>query len=94
MTKSILQTEKECYICHTTQNLQRHHVYYGTANRKLSEEDGCVVYLCMEHHTGRLGIHFNKKENLKLKQECEKAWLDHYGKTKEDFIRRYGRNYL
>jgi hypothetical protein len=48
----------------------------------------------MEHHTGRLGIHFNKKENLKLKQECEKAWLDHYGKTKEDFIRRYGRNYL
>ena len=92
--KSILQSEKECYICHTTQNLQLHRVFYGTANRKLSDEDGCVVYLCQMHHTGRLGIHFNKAENLKLKEEMERAWIEYCGKTKEDFIRRYGRNFI
>ena len=28
------------------------------------------------------------------RQGTQKAWQDHYNKTKDDFIRRYGRNYL
>ena len=94
MVKSILQRNKACYICGTTLNLHRHHIFYGTANRKLSEEDGCVVYLCQLHHTGAAGVHFNKKIDLTLKAKCQLQWQKHYKKTTEDFIRRYGRSYL
>ena len=40
MSKSILQNKKECYITGSTYNLHKHHVFEGTANRKLSEQDG------------------------------------------------------
>ena len=69
-------------------------VFYGTANRRLSDEDGCVVYLCQFHHTGAAGVHFNKKIDLALKAKCQLQWQNHYKKTTEDFIRRYGRSYL
>lgn len=69
-------------------------VFYGTANRRLSDEDGCVVYLCQFHHTGAAGVHFNKKIDLALKAKCQLQWQKHYNKTTEDFIRRYGRSYL
>jgi hypothetical protein len=69
-------------------------VFYGTANRRLSEEDGCVVYLCRRHHTGGAGVHNNRKVDLTLKARCEEAWLEEYGKTIEDFIARYGKNYI
>ena len=94
MKKSILQHNKACYICGTTLNLQLHHVYYGTANRKLSDIDGCVVWLCMYHHTGTAGAHLNYNVSLRLKQEMQKAWQEYYNKTTEDFIKRYGKNYL
>lgn len=38
---------------------------------------------------------FEVKEHWEwLKAIAQKAWQDHYNKTKDDFIRRYGRNYL
>lgn len=94
MTESILQKNKVCYICGTTQNLHRHHIFFGTANRSISEADGCVVYLCQRHHTGASGVHGNRKIDLTLKARCEEAWLIKYDKTIEDFIARYGRNYI
>lgn len=94
MVRSLLQRNKACYICGTTLNLHLHHIYGGTANRKLSDADGCVVYLCQGHHTGAHGVHFNKKLDLSLKMKCEQAYLKHYNKTIDDFIQRYGKNYL
>lgn len=94
MVRSLLQRNKACYMCGTTQNLHRHHVFFGSANRKLSDADGCVVYLCKYHHTGEHGVHFNKKLDLSLKRKCEQAYLKHYNKTIDDFIQRYGKNYL
>jgi uncharacterized protein (DUF1330 family) len=29
-----------------------------------------------------------------MEQLAEKTWLEHYNKTVEDFIKRYGKNYL
>jgi hypothetical protein len=92
--KSLIQDTKECYVCKTTLDLHLHHIFYGTANRKISDKDGCVVYLCERHHTGIAGVHNNTKTDLTLKQRCEAAWLCKYDKTVEDFIRRYGKNYL
>ena len=94
MAKSIMQQDKACYICGTTLNLHLHHIYYGTANRKLSDADGCVIWLCVYHHTGAKGVHFNKKLDLTIKAKCQRAWQEHFNKTTDDFIKRYGRNYL
>lgn len=90
---SLIQEEKECYVCKTTQNLHLHHIYFGK-NRKLSDEDGCVCYLCQEHHTGRSGVHRDYSLDIKLKRVCEEAWLKHNNRTIQDFIKRYGKNYI
>lgn len=93
MVKSILQSNKACYICGTTLNLHLHHIY-GGANRSLSDKDGCVVYLCVNHHTGVQGVHLNRKIDLALKARCQKEYMKQFNKTKEDFIKRYGKSYL
>lgn len=94
--KSILQRTEECYFCATTKNLHLHHVIHGIANRKLSDEDGLTVYLCWNHHEGSFGVHgINGKEiDTMLKEKAQEVWQRYYGKSKEDFIKRYGRSYL
>lgn len=64
-------------------------------NRQKSIEDGCCIYLCGTHHNmSNKGIHFNHELDLKVKREMEKRWLEYYQKTIDDFIKRYGKNYL
>lgn len=93
MGKSIMQTERECYICHTTMDLEKHHCLHGTANRKKAEQDGLWVYLCRRHHTGsNEAVHLNRKNDLWLIRKAQDAWEKKNGDT-EAFIRRYGRNY-
>lgn len=90
---SLLSNDKKCYICGATYSLHRHHIFFGSANRKLSEQDGCWVYLCPAHHNGsNCSPHYNRKIDLWLKEECQIAWEGVYG-TRQDFIKRYGRNY-
>ena len=92
---SIVQDKRECYICGLTATLELHHCFFGVANRKKSDEDGCVVWLCHYHHTGsKNSVHFNIKIDRELKRQVEEVWLKHYDKTVEDFIKRYGRSYL
>lgn len=75
--------------------LCRHEIFFGTGNRRLSIEDGLVVFLTPEmQNMTNYGVHFNRDFDLKLKKAGERAWIDYYGKSKEDFIKRYGRNYL
>jgi hypothetical protein len=75
---------------------ERHEVFEGrTGNRDKSIEDGLVVFLRPELHNARsLGVHFNRELDLELKKEAEKRWLEYYHKDIEDFIKKYGRNYL
>lgn len=94
--KSIIQTEKKCYVCETTYNLHLHHVIFGVANRKLSDKDGLTVYLCYEHHEGTSGVHGKNGHelDLELKKLAQKRWMKYYDKTEDDFRQRYGRSYL
>lgn len=80
-----------CIICDSDQ-VQRHHVFYGK-NRKNSDEDGFWVPLCMRHHTGtKYGVHHNKGFDLILKVSAQKIYEETH--TREEFIRRYGKSYL
>lgn len=92
MSESILQKNKECFVCHSTVCLESHHCFYGTANRRLSEEFGLKVWLCREHHTGNQGVHFNKDFDTELKQYAQTVFEEQYGR--HTFIERFGKNYL
>ena len=95
MAKSIIQSKKECYITGSIYNLHKHHIFEGTANRKLSEKYGLWIYLRADwHNLSNYGVHFNRELDIKLKKVAQKKWQEYYNKTKEDFIRIFGRNYL
>lgn len=95
MSKSIIQNKKECYVCGSKLNLHLHHIIFGK-NRKKADEDGLTVYLCWEHHEGTNGVHGKKGAPLDrtLKEIAETKWIVKNGKTKEEFIKRYHKNYL
>lgn len=98
MAKSIMQEDREhCYICGRNGNgdpLEAHHVF-GGPNRKLSEKDGLKVYLCGEecHRNGKYSAHRNPDTSLFLKKKAQEKCECKFG-TREEFIKRYGRNYL
>lgn len=92
--KSILQEEKKCYMCGTTNWLEEHHIF-GGANRKKSEKYGLKVWLCHNcHNEAPYGVHHNKDNMLWLHQEGQKAYMFFYEKSKEDFAKLFYRNYL
>lgn len=85
----------ELYSTERHGNLHRHEIFYGTANRKKSIKDGLVVFLTPEmHNMSDNGVHFNRELDIYLKQNAQKAWMEHYNKTVDDFIREYGKNYF
>lgn len=76
--------------------LDAHHVF-GGARRPLSERDGLVVLL---HHSkchlyGKDAVHRNADTARRLQRAAERAWLSYDpARTVQDFVARYGRNYL
>lgn len=89
-------------MCGRITHTERHHIFGGTANRRLSEEDGLVVDLCHAcHNEPPYGVHYNKANMTMLhvmgQQRYELAKMDE-GMSAEEahtaFIKRYGRNYL
>lgn len=83
---------KKCAECGATRNIQEHHVFYGTANRKISDKYGLVEDFCMECHTGNNGIHHNSEMNLRYKQKHQREFEENYGHA--DWMKLIGKNYL
>ncbi len=91
--KSVIVDDMEhCLVCGSPY-IQVHHILYGTANRKLSDQYGYVVALCQEHHTGSTGVHFNKPLDLHLKKLAQKHFEGKIG-TREHFREVFGKSYL
>ncbi len=91
MKKSIIHNDDSCFICGSMRNLETHHVWHGTANRKLADEDGLTVKLCHQCHSN---LHDKGTNDRMLMEVGEWAWLKVYGGTIIDFIKRYGRNVI
>lgn len=91
-SKSILQDDTDrCIIC-GRYGTEIHHVFFGTANRKLSTKYGLIVGLCYEHHRGNKGVHNNRELDLQLKRMAQTKFTDTYQNV--DFLAVFGRNYL
>lgn len=87
--ESIIQNEKECYVCGRRDWLDKHHVLHGF-NRGKADKDGLTVWLCHDCHMNLHQIGWHDRE---LKVLAEKTWCKHYGKTTEEFIAIYGKSY-
>lgn len=91
--KSILQNEKKCFLCDTTYDLHDHHIYFGSANRKISEANGFKVWLCAYHHNmSNDSVHHNRKLDLLVKKVCQRKYEKAH--SREEFIKLIGRSYL
>ena len=75
---------------------ERHEAYYSRAYRNKSIKDGLIVFLTEEDHRGTNGVHGKNGDKLNryLKKVAQKAWMEYYKKTKEEFIERYGKSNL
>lgn len=93
MKKSIMPKD-DLWSTEYFEGSHKHHVF-GGANRKLSEQDGVFIYLPPElHNMSDKGIHFNKTFMDYAHSIGQIAWMQHYNKTKEDFIKKYGKSYI
>lgn len=83
------------YETERTEYNVRHEVFFGQKNRQKSIDDGLIVFLTPAmHNMSNKGVHFNKEFDTYLKKIGQKAWQVYYNKSKEEFMKRYGRNYL
>lgn len=87
--KSVIQSNKECFICKTTYDLEDHHVFFGFANRKQSENFGMKVWLCHEHH---VEVHHNITLDTYIKQNCQKVFEREH--TRNEFRQIFGKSWL
>lgn len=107
MSKSVMQSVKECYLCRRDaellgylgdlppKGLHRHHVMFGTANRQQSEKHGLWVWLCVKHHNedhGLYAVHYNKEVNLRLRMDAERIFLQTH--TFDEWMDVFKVNYL
>lgn len=93
MKKSIVTDDMEfCIVCGRPRD-EVHHVYFGTALRKISDKHGFVVPLCNYHHTGANGVHFNKVLDQKIKQYAQRKYED-AGHSRDEFRKLIGKSYL
>ncbi len=100
--KSILQNKEEgtCYLCILLeQNYSRrqireeHHIFYSKCQRRLSEQYGLKVYLCLRHHReGNEAVHNNRKIRRLLEAKGQQAFEALYGR--ERFLEIFGEDYL
>lgn len=86
MAKSIMQSTKECYLCRkwynlrTLNGLELHHIFPGTADRKISDRLGLTVWLCHSHHNQPpLGAHFNIETREALEEDARRVYDAQHG---------------
>lgn len=71
------------------------HEVFGANNRQKSIEDGLVIFLRPEdHNMSERGIHSNREFDLYAKRKAQLRWMEFYGKTEEQFRKRYGKSWL
>ena len=91
--KSILQDEKVCFLCGREYGLEKHHIFAGVANRRISEAEGLWCWLCGETcHRGIDGAQYDSEKNLYLKQMAQAAYEQTH--SHDQWMKLIRKNYL
>ena len=98
---SILQIKDgTCYLCARLQGdfrihtyLEEHHVFPGNPGRRISEENGLKVYLCLPHHRGSAAaVHENRQNMQLIQQDAQRAYEAEH--SHEEWMQLIGKSYL
>jgi len=88
-----------CIICNKP--AEQHHIFKGVKHRHLADEDGLILPLCKEHHTGNMSVHQKKELNVLCqiigqlayeKKKCAEGMSEE--QARREFMLRYGKSYL
>ena len=79
-----------CYICGQYAT-ETHHCIHGTANRKLADKDGLTVRLCSRCHRN---LHDHGTLDRELQRLAQVRWMEYFGKSEDEFRKRYGKSYI
>lgn len=83
------------YKTERKEGLSRHEVFFGRKNRQLSIKYGLIIFLEDKmHNMSDKGIHFNKNFCEEVQKIGQKAFMEYYNKTKEEFREIFGKSYL
>lgn len=88
MGKSIIENEKECFICKSP-NVQKHHIYKGNKCRSAADRLGLWVYLCPDHHRQ---VHLDRKLDLGFMRLGQRKFEETH--TREEFRKNFIKSYL
>ena len=94
---SILQEDREeCYWCHRRDNLENHHVFEGNVgNKNNSEKYGLLVTGCHWcHNEPPNGVHHNKRRREILQDFAQRACMEYWGMTEDEFRVIFRKSYL
>lgn len=95
MAESILQSEKECYITGQTNNLHKHHIFFGHGLRQISEDNGFWVYLSWYLHNGsNEAVHGKNGHDLDLMLKETAQRIFEKTHSREEFMKLIGKSYL
>ena len=96
---SVLQgKEKYCWITGARNvPLEKHHIYFGPGQRKISDKHGFWVYLMPRFHGADKSVtavhgRDGHELDLRLKRECQRKFEE--TNTREAFMELIGRSYL
>lgn len=80
---------EHCYICHK-KAIQRHHIF-NASNRKHSTDDHLWIPVCLECH---IKIHNERSQRLNYCLKQDGQWKFEETHTHDEYMARYGKNYL
>ena len=90
---SIMQDDCRCFLCGNQGGKLDRHEPFGGGLRQKSKKYGMWLYLCHEPcHLSR--AHKDPLIKKYLIEVMQRAAMEHYGWSTEDFIRLFGKNHL
>lgn len=78
-----------CELCGRFGPTHLHHIFEGQGRRKIPENP--MIEVCLDCH---MKIHARPREYAWLKEKYQRLVMIHEGWTEEQFIEKFGRNYL
>ena len=86
---------KQCFLCKQWKTTEEHHIFGGTANRKLSDKHKLVVDLCPAcHQYGNKAVHKNKDTAQFLHEYGQRKFMEDNDVGIKEFYNVFGKNYL
>ena len=64
-------TGATCHVCGEVGYCELHHIVYRSQATYMKMMNINLIMLCQNHHRGNMGVHNNKKLDLKLKLELQ-----------------------